>query len=84
MIVLQEYITEISRYCIVAVMALFTLLGFWGLVEKIQKHKAFYVVECLLVFSLQLLMFMDLALVSRDMEYVFFYVFVQVIRYTVS
>ena len=57
MIVLQEYITEISQYCIAAVMALFTLLGLLGLFGKVQKHRAFFVVQSLLTFLLQLLMF---------------------------
>jgi len=78
MIVLQEYITELSQYCISAIMVLFTLLSFLGLFGKVQKHKSFYGVQTILILLLQLLMFVDLALVSRDMEYVFFYVFVQV------
>lgn len=78
MIVLQKYITELSQYAIAGTMILFTLFAFLGLWGRLQKSKFFYVVQCLLVFGMQLLLFLDLALVSRDMEYVFFYVFVQV------
>ena len=78
MIVVQKYITELSQYAITGTFVLFTLFSFWGLVERVQKSKTYYVVQCLLIFMLQALLFVDLALVSRDMEYVFFYVFVQV------
>ena len=84
MIVLREYITEISQYVIAGTMVVFTLLSFCGLHNKVQKCKAFYVFQCLLVFFLQLLMFVDLALVSRDFEYVFFYVFVQIFLLVVA
>jgi len=84
MIVLREYITEISQYVIAGTMIVFTLLSFLGLHNKVQKCKAFYVFQCLLVFFLQLLMFVDLALVSRDFEYVFFYVFVQIFLLVVA
>lgn len=75
---MQEYITEISKYAIAGLMVLFTLCSLGALADRLQKSKGFYVFRCLLIFVMQLLMFTDLALVSRDMEYVFFYVFVQV------
>jgi len=59
-------------------MILYTLCSFLSLTDRLEKKKVLYGFQNLLLFLTQLLMFADLALVSRDLEYVFFYVFVQV------
>ena len=81
---MREYITELSRYIIPALMAVYTLCSFACLVEGTAwkqgapRSTGIYTIQNIIMFFLQLLMFTDLALVSGDMEYVFFYVFVQV------
>lgn len=81
---MREYITELSRYIIPALMAVYVLCSFACLVEGTAhkqgspRNTGIYTVQNTIMFFLQLLMFTDLALVSGDMEYVFFYVFVQV------
>lgn len=74
---MREYITELSKYAIAVLMAIYTLCSFACLFDKIGKKKAVYWLQNLLLLSIQLLMFADLALVTKDMQYVFYYVFVQ-------
>ena len=74
---MREYITELSKYAIAAFMAIYTLCSFACLFDRIGKKKAVYWLQNLLLLSIQLLMFADLALVTKDMQYVFYYVFVQ-------
>lgn len=75
---MQEYITELSKYIIAVLMVLYTLGSFLSLNGKIGKGKAVYLVQNLLMFLMQLFLFTDLTLVNQNMEYVFFYLFVQV------
>lgn len=75
---MQRYITELSKYGITLCMLLFTAGSFAGLWDKLGKRRGFYIWQCVLVFLIQLLCFLNLSIVSGDMEYVFFYVFVQV------
>lgn len=81
---MREYITELSKYVIPALMAAYVLCSFLCLWDKLEKRSGIYVFQDVLMFFLQLVMFTDLALASgnmkekHSMEYVFFYVFVQV------
>lgn len=79
---MQIYITELSKYGIAICMLLFTAGSFAGLWDKLGKRRGFYIWQCVLVFLVQLLCFLDLSIVSGDMEYVFFYVFVQIFLLT--
>ncbi len=75
---MKEYITEISKYVIAGSMLLYTLCSFLCLTDKLEKKRILYIIQNLIMFGMQLLMFADLALVSQDLEYVFLYVFVQI------
>lgn len=83
---MREYITELSRYIIPALMAIYTLCSFACLTDAarsfrqndISKKTAIYTAQNIIMFFIQLFLFTDLALVSGDLEYVFFYVFVQI------
>lgn len=75
---MQEYITELSKYGIAICMMLYTICCFVSLCGKNEKVHGLYTVQSILMFLMQLLLFLDLALVSGDMQYVFFYVFVQI------
>ena len=75
---MQQYITELSKYGITACMVMYTVLSFLGLFRRDDRSTGLYVLQCMLMFLVQLLCFLDMALVSGEMEYVFFYAFVQV------
>lgn len=75
---MQEYITELSKYGITICMMLYTVCCFVSLWRKNEKVHALYVLQSILLFLMQLILFLNLALVSGNMKYVFFYVFVQV------
>lgn len=81
---MQQYITELSKFGIAGAMALYTLGGLLSLFMDERRSRGFYVWQCMLMFLVQLLCFLDLAIVSGEMEYVFFYVFVQVFLLAVS
>lgn len=75
---MQQYITELSKYGIAGAMILYTLGILLGLFLEEYRQRVLYVFQCALMFLIQLMCFLDLALVSGKMEYVFFYVFVQI------
>ena len=75
---MRQYITELSKYAITGCMVFYTLLGFLGLLGGGNKKRGFYPAQCVCMFLVQLLCFLDLALVSGDMQYVLYYAFVQV------
>lgn len=75
---MHQYITELSKYGITGCMVVYTLICFSGLFVSETKKIGLYIGQCALIFLIQLMCFLDLAVVSGEMEYVFFYVFVQV------
>ena len=75
---MQYYITELSKYGISVAMLVFAITTLLGLFLEENRQRALYTWQCVLMFLVQLLCFLDLALVSGKMEYVFFYVFVQI------
>ena len=74
---MQEYVKELSRYIIAVLMAVHTFCGFLCLSDRIEKSGVIHVIQNLLLFSIQFLMFINLALATKDMQYIFFYLFVQ-------
>lgn len=74
---MQEYVTELSKFAIPILMAVHTVCGFLSMFDRLENSRVIHVLQTMLLFSLQFLMFVDLALVTRDMQYLFFYVFVQ-------
>lgn len=76
---MQEYILELSKYFITVCMLFYTFECFWVFRYRDEEdRKGSYVRQNIFMFLISLGCFVDLALVSRKMEYVFFYVFVQV------
>ena len=75
---MHQYITELSKYGIAGGMVLYTIALFCSFFLGEKKKTALYIFQCALIFLIQLMCFVDLAVVSGDMDYVFFYVFVQV------
>ncbi len=76
---MREYVTELSKFIIPALMAIYTLCSFACLFDKWGKKVAIYAFQAVFLFMIQLFLFADLALVNGDLEYVFFYAFVQVL-----
>lgn len=76
---MQEYVIELSKYFITAFTMIYTLSCFHAFLyrEESQK-KVIYIVQNILMFLIQGLCFLDLALVSRNIQYVFLFAFVQV------
>lgn len=75
---MQEYVTELSKYFINICMVIYTLLCFLVFAGERVNARIIHVTQTILIFAVQLLCFADLTLVSEDMQYLFFYVFVQV------
>lgn len=81
---MQQYITELSKYGITGCMVFYILLNFLGLFVRKEGQRALYAVQCMFIFLVQLLCYLDLAVVSGDMEYVYFYLFTQVFLLVVA
>jgi len=75
---MREYITELSKYFIAVLMVIYTLECFLVFCGELGKGKLLYITQNILMFLIQLACFVDLTIVSGDMQYVFFYVFVQI------
>lgn len=76
---MQEYILEVSKYFIAVCMLFYTFECFWIFRYRDEEdRKGAYMRQKLFLFLIQLVCFIDLALVSRDKRYVFFYAFVQI------
>ena len=75
---MKEYIIELSKYGISLLVILYTISCFFAFRKENGKQLGLYVIQSLLLFAMQLLFFLDLTFVSGEMQYVFFYVFVQV------
>ncbi len=81
---MQQYITELSKYAIAGAMAVYTLGILVGIWLDDRKQRRLYIWQCLLMFLIQGMCFADLAIVSGQVEYVVFYVFVQIFLVVVS
>lgn len=75
---MKEYISEVSKYGITACIVIYTVSCFAAFLSGREKKQGVYIFQCIFIFLTQVLCFVNLTLVSGDMEYVFFYVFVQV------
>lgn len=78
-IFMKEYIIELSKYFTAIGMALYTFECFSVfLLREEEDRRGIYIRQNILMFAIQLMCFLDLMLVSGNMQYLFFYVFVQV------
>lgn len=76
---MQEYIIELSKYLITILMAFYTFTCFYVFrYHEEERRRWIYILQNVLMFLVQLLCFLDLYLVSRDIQYLFLYVLVQV------
>ncbi len=67
---MREYVTELSRYALPLLMGIYALCGFLCLTDRLEKKGFIYVIQNLLLFTIQMLMFLDLALVSKNLIFV--------------
>ncbi len=75
---MQEYVIELSSYFIPMCIVLYTFLAFWSFAYRQEDHyKGIYIAQSFLIFAVQLLCFMNLALISRNKQYVLLYGFIQ-------
>lgn len=76
---MQEYFIELSKYLITICMALYAFECFHVFrYRKESERHGIYVRQNVLMFVIQLLCYLNLILVSKDLEYLFYYLFVQV------
>ncbi|MCM1044896.1 MAG: FtsW/RodA/SpoVE family cell cycle protein [Candidatus Gastranaerophilales bacterium] len=76
---MKEYIVELSKYFIALFMACYTFTSFYVFRyrEENRRH-AIYIVQNVLIVLVQITCFLHMALVSKDIQYLFFFGFVQV------
>lgn len=76
---MQEYILEISKYIITILMAFYAFTGFFVFrYREESRRRGIYVAQYVLMFLIQLPGFLDLYLVSENIQYLFLYAFVQI------
>lgn len=74
-----EYIVEISKYFITAFIVMYAFTCFYALRYHEEKRRSgIYIAQNILMFLVQVFSFFDLAVVSKDYQYVFFYAFIQI------
>lgn len=75
---MQQYVLELSKYFITVCMLFYTFESLFVFRYRDEEdRKGSYIRQNIFMFLIQLCCFVDLAVVSRKKEYVFFYVFVQ-------
>ena len=76
---MQEYIVEISKYFITFFMAIYAFTCFYAFrYREEQRRKGIYATQVGLIFLVQVFSFFDLAVVSKEYQYLFFYAFIQI------
>ena len=80
---MEEYIYELSKYVILLCMVLYTYESFAVLRLKDEKsRKGIYTRQNILLFFTQFFCFLPLCLKSGDIEYLFYYAFVQIFLFS--
>lgn len=81
---MQEYITTVSKYLLVLCMAFYTLDSLWVFCHRNEKEGGFlYIRQNFWMFAIQLVSFFNIAILSRQWIYVYFYVVLQVFLFLV-
>lgn len=74
-----EYVIELSKYFISGLMILYTLCCIYAFRYSTESGKRpVYVIQNILMFFIQTLCFVDLVLISDDIQYLFLFAFVEV------
>ncbi len=81
---MQEYVTTVSRYLLILCMAFYTLDSLLVLRYRNEKESGFiYLRQSFWLFVIQLVSFFNIAILSRDWEYVYLYVVLQVLLFLI-
>lgn len=81
---MQEYILTVSKYVLPLCMAFYTFESFFALSYKKESERNFsYIRQSFWLFIIQLICFVDVALVTRDKQYIIAYAFVQLFLFSV-
>lgn len=76
---MREYIIELSKYFIVFFMVLYTFTCFYVFrYREEEQRKRIYITQNVLMFLVQVFGFLTLSLVSEDIQYIFFFAFIQI------
>ncbi len=79
---MQEYFIELSKYFITFFMVLYTAAGFYVFRYREESaRRTVYLVQSGMMFAVQALCFLTLALDSGDIQYLFFFAFVQIFMF---
>lgn len=80
---MMKYIAELSKYFVLTGYGLFTVLGLFALIIPKEKNRAIPCkIQSGLIFIVQFFSFYQLFMASEDMQYVFFYLFMQIFLVT--
>lgn len=75
---MNEYIVEISKYIIILCMALYTFECFLVFSLRPERRKGVYTRQTILIFLIQIICFFDLVYETKDINFIFLYLFIQV------
>lgn len=76
---MQYYIVEFSQYAIAALMGMYTIEAFFALGKKRNDEKTgVYVRQDIYMFAIQFLAYLSMCLQTGQIEYLFFYAFLQI------
>lgn len=73
-----EYIVEVSKYFITAFIAIYAFTCLYAFRYREEKRRSVYIAQNILMFLVQIFSFFDLAVVSKEYQYVLFYAFIQI------
>lgn len=74
---MQEYIVELSKYCIAILMAIYVFTCFLSISIKGRVQSIIYGFQIFLILLMQVICYLDISIVNNDIQYLFFYAFVQ-------
>jgi len=74
---IQQYVTELSKYAITICMIFYVLECLAAAVPFIKDRSGIYMRQTFWIFAMQMLCYLNLAVVSSDLNYAFFCAFVQ-------
>lgn len=79
---MQEYVVELSKYAINILMILYTLTCFYAFrYREEERRKGVCIVQNILMILVQVLCFLNLSIVGKDIQYLFFFAFILIFMF---
>lgn len=76
---MQYYVAEFSKYAMAVLMVLYTIAAFLALGKKREDERnGIYVLQDVFLFLIQFLAYLSMCLQTGEIEYLFFYAFLQI------